>query len=49
MVELSLALILKKAEVLTAATLGMDCLAHLLVFACPVAAGLDQSRPAKVS
>ena len=49
MVECPLALILEEAELLTAATLGMDCLAHLLVLACPVAAGLDPIPPAKVS
>ena len=36
------------AELHTPATLGMDCLAHLLVLALPVAAGLDQSLRAKV-
>ncbi len=41
MVECPLALTLEEAELLTAATLGMDCLAHLLVHARPVAAGLD--------
>ncbi len=46
LVECPLALILKEAELLTAATLGIDCLDHLLVLACPVVAGLDQSRSA---
>ncbi len=41
MVECPLALILKKALLFTAATLGMDCLVHLFVLARSVAAGLD--------
>ena len=49
MVECPLALILEEAEVLTAATLGIDCLAHLLVLARPAAAGLDPIPPVKVS
>ncbi len=49
MVGCPLALIFSEAEVLTAAILGMDCLAHLLVLACPVAAGLDPIPPVKVS
>ena len=32
---------LEVAEPLIAATLGMGCLVYLLVFACPVAAGLN--------
>ncbi len=44
-----LALILEVAEPLTDAILGMECLAHLLVFACPVAAGLDTVPPVEVS
>ncbi len=49
MVKCSLALILTEAELLTAATLGTDYLAHLLVLAIPVAAGLDLILPAEVS
>ncbi len=49
MVGCPLALIFSEAEVLTAAILGMDCLAHLLVLACPVAAGLDPIPPVEVS
>ena len=49
MVECPLALILEEAELRTAATLGMDCLAHLLVLARPVAAGLYPNPPVKVS
>ncbi len=49
MVGCLLALILEEAEVLTAATLGIDCLDHLLVLAHPVAAGLDPIPPVKVS
>ncbi len=49
MVEFPLALILLEAELLTAATLGMDCLAHLLALALPAAAGLDLILPVKVS
>ena len=48
MVECLLAHILEEAELLTAATLGIDCLAHLLVLAIPVA-GLDPIPPAEVS
>ena len=36
------------AELLTPATMGMDCLAHLLVLALPLEAGPDQSPRAKV-
>ncbi len=49
MVECPLALTLEEAELLTAATLGIDCLAHLLVLARPVAAGLDLIPPVEVS
>ena len=49
MVVCPLALILSEAEVLTAATLGMDYLVPLLVLARPVAAGLDPIPPVKVS
>ena len=49
MVGCLLALILEEAQVLTAATLDMDCLVHLIVLACPVAAGLDPIPPVKVS
>ncbi len=49
MVESPLAFILKEAELLTAAILGIDCLAHLFVLARPVAAGLDPIPPVKVS
>ena len=45
MVKCLLALILLEGELLTAATLGIDCLAHLLVLACPVATGLDLIPP----
>ncbi len=48
MVECLLAHILEEAELLTAATLGIDCLAHLLVLAIPVA-GPDPIPPAEVS
>ncbi len=49
MVECPLALILSEAEVLTAATLDMDCLDYLLVLARPVAVGLDPIPPVEVS
>ena len=49
MVKCSLTLILEEAELLTAATMGMDCLVHLLVIALLVATGLDLILPAKVS
>ncbi len=48
MVKCPLAHILEEVEPLTAATLGMECLAHLLVIALPVAAGLDLILPAEV-
>ncbi len=46
MVECSLAFILKKALLFTAATLGIDYLVHLLALARSVAAGLDPIPPA---
>ena len=49
MVECLLAHILEEAELRTAATLGTECLAHLLVLARPVAAGLDLIPPVEVS
>ncbi len=49
MVECLLVLILEEAELLTAATPGIDCLVPLLVHAHRVAAGLDLILPAKVS
>ncbi len=49
MVECPLAFLMEEAELLTAATLGIDCLDHLLVLARPVAAGLDLIPPVKVS
>ncbi len=48
MVECPLTLILEEAELLTAATLGTDFLAHFLELALPVAAGLDIIPLAKV-
>ncbi len=49
MVKYPLALILEEVEPLTAATLGMDCPAHFLVIALPMAAGLDPILLAEVS
>ncbi len=46
MVECLLAHMLLEGELLTVATLGMDCLVHLLVLACPLASGLDLIPPA---
>ncbi len=49
MVECPLALMLLEGELFTAATLGIDYLAHLLALARSVAAGLDPIPPVKVS
>ncbi len=49
MVECPLAFLMKEAQLLTAAALGIYCLAHLLVLARPVAAGLDPIPSVKVS
>ncbi len=50
MAKCLLAHILEEAELLTAATLGINCSAHLLVLACPpVAAGLETLRLVEVS
>ncbi len=40
---------MEEAELLTAATLGMNCLAHLIVLALLVAVGLDTIHLVEVS